>query len=74
MSRQTRLNALADIYFWYYVFFVAFRSGILFYTAGSIYELSRTPLRYIRNVSKRNWCVDVSRIQVIKANLILIEF
>ena len=63
MSRQTRLNALSDFYFWYYVVFVAFRSGTLFFTAGTIYELSRTPLRYIRKVSKKNWCIDVSIIK-----------
>lgn len=63
ISRHTRLNALSDVYFWFYLTLLTIRTGLMLYAvAGSIFESTRMPLQYIWKFSEKNWCVDVRMI------------
>lgn len=77
LSRPTRWDAISDVYFWFYLFFLALRTGFMLYVASTINDSSRISLRYIRKFPSRNWCVDVRMIHciyfyVLKVNKYLI--
>ncbi|CAO1403349.1 unnamed protein product [Diamesa serratosioi] len=72
--KHTRLNTFSDVYFWFYCSFLTIRTCSMFFIAGSIYELSRKPLRYIRKLPEKTWCVDLKRLSdTVQAEIIALS-
>lgn len=49
------------IYFWYSLLYLIGRTCVVFLCAGSIHDVSRRPIEYIRTVPTCEWCTELER-------------
>ena len=50
-----------EIYFYFSVTYLIYRTSATFLFASSIYEASRKPLKIIRSVPDQGWCQEIER-------------
>uniref|UniRef100_A0A182NZ18 Gustatory receptor n=1 Tax=Anopheles dirus TaxID=7168 RepID=A0A182NZ18_9DIPT len=58
-----RRRAIANyVYFWYSLLLLIFRTIVMLYVASGVYVASASPLQLLRNVSSKNWGIDLQRL------------
>jgi hypothetical protein len=64
ISRPNRYNLINDIYFWFYIVFLAFRTFAVLFASANMNESARKPIELIRRVPTRYWSVDVRSLAI----------
>ncbi|XP_049286122.1 gustatory receptor for sugar taste 61a-like [Anopheles funestus] len=58
-----RRKAIANyVYFWYSLLLLMFRTIVMLYVGSGVYVASTSPLQLLRNVSSKNWGIDLQRL------------
>uniref|UniRef100_A0A182J8L9 Uncharacterized protein n=1 Tax=Anopheles atroparvus TaxID=41427 RepID=A0A182J8L9_ANOAO len=58
-----RRRAIANyVYFWYSLLLLIFRTITMLYVGSGVYVASMRPLHLLRNVSSKNWSIDLQRL------------
>uniref|UniRef100_A0A182WQR1 Gustatory receptor n=1 Tax=Anopheles minimus TaxID=112268 RepID=A0A182WQR1_9DIPT len=58
-----RRRAIANyVYFWYSLLLLMFRTIVMLYVGSGVYVASTSPLQLLRNVSSKNWGIDLQRL------------
>ncbi|KFB41609.1 AGAP003256-PA-like protein [Anopheles sinensis] len=58
-----RRRAFANyIYFWYSLLLLIFRTVTMLYVGSGVYVASMRPLHLLRNISSKNWGIDLQRL------------